>query len=111
MIAKNLESIDAKSDPWLSFLAGEKKYKRSRHLKDQLYLILHYQEIKQTEQKAETAYYKRVNQRRQAIITFAARAYTLDKGTPPKSITDLVPAYLEAIPQDAFTGTNLVYSP
>ena len=48
---------------------------------------------------------------RQLLIDLAARAYELDKGQSPANVADLVPDYLKAIPQDPFTGTNLVYSP
>jgi hypothetical protein len=52
--------------------------------------------------------------RRQSLMVatdLAARAYTLEKGAPPKSVADLVPGYLPSIPVDPLTGTNLVYSP
>ena len=45
------------------------------------------------------------------LIDLAARAYELEKGKPPTGVADLVPDYLKAVPQDPFTGTNLVYSP
>jgi hypothetical protein len=45
------------------------------------------------------------------LINLAARAYELDKGKPPESLADLVPDYLKAVPQDPFTGTNMIYSP
>jgi len=48
---------------------------------------------------------------RQLVINFAARAYELDKGHPPANLADLVPDYLKAVPQDPFTGINMVYSP
>jgi len=48
---------------------------------------------------------------RQLIIDLAARAFELDKGKPPGSLADLVPDYLKAVPQDPFTGTNMVYLP
>jgi hypothetical protein len=47
---------------------------------------------------------------RQTMITFAARAYEMDRKQPPKSVGDLVPVYLKSIPQDPRTGnlmTNL----
>jgi hypothetical protein len=44
-------------------------------------------------------------------VDLAARAYELERGTPPKSFADLVPAYLKAVPHDPLTGTNLAYSP
>jgi len=49
--------------------------------------------------------------RRQLLVELAARAYELENGQPPKSVADLVPAYLKAIPRDPVTGTNLVYTP
>lgn len=48
---------------------------------------------------------------RRLIIDLAARACELDKGKPPASLADLVPDYLKAVPQDPFTGTNMVYLP
>jgi hypothetical protein len=35
----------------------------------------------------------------------------LDKGHRPANLADLVPDYLKAVPQDPFTGTNMVYLP
>jgi hypothetical protein len=43
------------------------------------------------------------------LIQLAARAYELEKGERPKRLTDLVPAYLNTIPQDPLTGTNVAY--
>jgi hypothetical protein len=48
---------------------------------------------------------------RRVMITVAAHAYELEKGQPPKTVADLVPAYLKAIPKDPVTGANLVYTP
>jgi hypothetical protein len=45
------------------------------------------------------------------LIQLAARAYELEKGERPKSLADLVPAYLKAIPHDPLTGTNMAYHP
>jgi hypothetical protein len=48
---------------------------------------------------------------RRITIYLAARAYTLDKGAPPESVSDLVPGYLNTCPQDPFTGTNMPLHP
>ena len=45
------------------------------------------------------------------MVSFAARAYELEKGKAPASVADLAPAYLKAIPQDPVTKTNLTYIP
>lgn len=54
---------------------------------------------------------ERQRQARQLIIDLAARCYELEKGARPKNAADLVPAYLNSIPQDPFTGTNMIYGP
>lgn len=48
---------------------------------------------------------------RQTMIAFAARAYELEKKQPPKSLGDLTPDYLKAIPQDPRTGKDMVLPP
>ena len=47
----------------------------------------------------------------QLIAQLAARAYELDKGKPPATLSDLVPDYLKAVPQDPLTGADVVYTP
>jgi hypothetical protein len=71
--------------------------------------------LKPMRQRFETKYN---GTRRQALvltINLAARAYTLEKGTPPKTINDLIPDYLKAIPKDPTTDANMAlgetYSP
>ncbi len=41
------------------------------------------------------------------IIDLAVRAYELDHGQHPKSLNELVPDYLDAVPVDPATGTKL----
>jgi hypothetical protein len=45
-----------------------------------------------------------------AMIALASRAYELENGKPPASFADLVSAYLKTIPQDPFTGKNMIYT-
>jgi hypothetical protein len=45
------------------------------------------------------------------IIDLALRAYELDRGQRPKSLNELVPDYLDAVPVDPTTGTKLTYPP
>ena len=42
-------------------------------------------------------------------IRFSARAYELEKGRPPSSLRDLVPAYLNSVPRDPDTGTEMAF--
>jgi hypothetical protein len=50
-------------------------------------------------------------QLKRLMIDLAARAYELDHGRHPKSSSELVPDYLDSIPTDPTTGTNLTYLP
>jgi len=43
------------------------------------------------------------------LIALAVRAYELEHGRHPKNLNELVPHYLDAIPVDPTTGTNLTY--
>jgi len=48
---------------------------------------------------------------RQTMIAFAARAYELEHKQPPKSVGDLAPDYLKAIPPDPRTGNAVTTTP
>jgi len=48
---------------------------------------------------------------RQLMIDLAARAYELEHSQNPKNLNDLVPDYLDSIPTDPTTATNLTYLP
>jgi hypothetical protein len=41
------------------------------------------------------------------IVDLAVRAYELDRGRPPKNLNELVPDYLDKVPVDPATGTQL----
>jgi hypothetical protein len=80
-------------------------------LQEKITALMMHDELKKLQQHAEEKFNKQQMKTRQLAVDLAARAYELDKGKPPASIANLVPEYLQAIPQDPFTGTNLVYSP
>jgi hypothetical protein len=48
---------------------------------------------------------------RKHIITLAARAFELEHNAKPKTVADLVPTYLKAVPIDPFTGKDMTYPP
>jgi hypothetical protein len=48
-------------------------------------------------------------QLRRLMIDLATRAHELEHGQPPKSLNELVPDYLDAVPVDPATGTKLTY--
>ncbi len=46
-----------------------------------------------------------------AVLALASERFRLDHGRWPKSAADLVPAYLEAVPFDPYTGGSLRWKP
>jgi len=45
-----------------------------------------------------------------AAVNAALAAHTLDRGGAPKTLAELVPAYLDRVPADPYTGEPLAYS-
>ena len=111
--AATLETYDAQRQPWGEVLADEHAWSR------RAYPIVHYDmvtmmqssELKKIDQKAERRFEEQQARTRKLIIDLAARAYKLDEGHSPASVTDLVTNYLSAIPIDPATGTSMVYLP
>ncbi|MDB6065597.1 MAG: hypothetical protein JWR26_1805 [Pedosphaera sp.] len=111
-IIETLATVDATEE------APEKTLKQETALirkvasfKEQFEALIHYKDERAFEADFVAKVQKNRLERRQTMIAFAARAYELEKGKSPGSMSDLVPGYLKAIPQDPTTGTNLVYSP
>ena len=63
--------------------------------------------------RAQNNFMTRCNQSglqlKRLIVDQAVRAYELDRGQHPKSLDQLVPDYLDAVPVDPATGTKLTY--
>ena len=112
-IAAALETLDSQGQTWRQVMQQERNWSQRTFtgIRYQLIRLMDRKSQEKTFQKAEQNYNKQRHQTHQLIIDFAARAYELDKGHPPAQLADLVPDYLKAIPQDPFTGTNMVYSP
>ncbi|MDB6125808.1 MAG: hypothetical protein JWQ71_4801 [Pedosphaera sp.] len=111
-IAKTLEEIDNHEPPIEENLKQEKLWAaKAFGLSDRIEAIVQFKEQKRLKQAFTQRQQANQLRRRQVMLTFASRAYELDKGKPPQTISDLVPDYLKAIPQDPFTRTNMVIQP
>jgi len=113
---KLLEIMEEKREPIADVLARDKRWWHNHtSLGDQMKLIptlakdpsLNPMNTSPEEMEKNTK--DRQRQARQLIIDLAVRCYELEKGARLKSTADLVPAYLNSIPQDPFTVTNLVH--
>ena len=111
--AAALETCDAQGQTWQQVMQQERDWSRRSYpgVRYELVRLISRSSLSKTFQKGEEKSNKRLSEMRQVTVALAARAYELEKGHPPANAADLVPEYLKAIPQDPFTGTNLVYSP
>ena len=108
-----LEKIDRESDSAAEVEKRERGWSRAKYgLKGQIEWIVQSRSLQpfkpvfaNLEQKINTV----EKQRRTLILDLAAHAFELEKGTRPKSFSDLVPGYLKSIPVDPVTKTNLDY--
>jgi hypothetical protein len=111
--AATLETLDSQRQTWDEVMQQEHDWSRRTFpgLGNELARVMEHNSLEKSSQKAEQKFEDQQIKTRQLIISLAARAYELDKGKTPASPADLVPDYLKAVPQDPFTGTNMVYSP
>jgi hypothetical protein len=111
--AAALENLDAQRQTWNQVMQQENDWSRRtfKGLGNEIARLEMQKNLKTSFQKIERKFNTQVQNTRQLIINLAARAYELDKDKPLTNVADLVPDYLKAIPQDPFTGTNIVYSP
>jgi hypothetical protein len=111
--AQGLETLEAESESWRDVLQNENEWSRTSFpgLKNRLVAFFTSGSLKAAKAKAEHRFKEHQTKIRHLIINLAVRAYKLEKGQRPKNISDLVPDYLKAIPQDPFTGTNMTYLP
>lgn len=111
--ASTLESLESNRPSWDDILQKEDTLIRRLSPGSQTIfvdLFMHIQ-LSDSRKKLEKTFHSTQTETRNLAVQFAARAYELDKSKPPTSITDLVPAYLKAVPKDATTGKDMVYFP
>jgi hypothetical protein len=108
-----LETLDAQRQTWPEVMQQELAWSRRTFpgLRDRFAAMMMANSLKKNFDRAGEKFAEQQRRTRQLMVQFAARAYELDKGRPPASLRELVPAYLKVIPQDPFTGTNMVFSP
>jgi hypothetical protein len=105
-----LESCEAQREPMAAVLDRERSWARRAYgIRGQIARLFAYKSLRQSEQRAVGRINALQTRERVLLIQLASRAYELEKGEPPKTLADLVPAYLKAIPQNPTTGTNIAY--
>jgi hypothetical protein len=111
--AAALETLDAQRQSWNDVMWQEQywRHKAFPGIGHMVMRIMQYWELKRINQAGERRLEHHETETRQLAIDFATRAYELDKGHPPAKVTDLATNYLQTIPIDPATGTNMTYLP
>ncbi|HEX5398031.1 MAG TPA: hypothetical protein VFY06_03175 [Verrucomicrobiae bacterium] len=109
--ASALSTLDSQKQTWTEVMQQESDWSHGT-FRGWQYDLLRWRTRKKTAAENKTMHQKFLAQERkprQLILDLAARAYELDKGRRPASAADLVPEYLEAVPTDPVTDTNMIY--
>ena len=111
--AATLEILDAQRPTWSEIIRQDHAWTDATlGVLRRTYLnTFYYQHGKQIQQRSLDKVRLTEKTQRRLALDLATRAFQLDKGHPPGSAAELVPDYLKIVPQDPFTGTNLVISP
>jgi len=112
-MAHQLEALDATKETWGQVLQEEKYWSRRTFpgLEHRVGELVGWYSLRASKAKAKQRLITQQTKTRKLIIDLAARAYELDKGHRPAAAADLVPKYLNAIPQDPVTGKNQTLTP
>lgn len=108
-IVPKLAAVSDDEEPVEEYLRQEKAFVRASDWRGRLQALLDYKQNREIKRKFIGKFQTNRLERIQLTISFAERAYELDKGKKPQNLADLVPFYLKSIPIDPFTGTNIAY--
>jgi hypothetical protein len=106
---QTLESINEKSESLEETFRREAAFSAKLGWSSRIAIMLAFKTFhpeRSQEQKVTPQWNALERRSRQLMIDLAARAYTLEKGTTPRTFADLIPAYLKTIPIDPVTGAN-----
>jgi hypothetical protein len=107
-IAGDLENFDTHEEPVTNIFQWDKDWDNAVFgLRTRIQSLLASKSQQQSKALAVSKIQATQYARRLLMLDFAARAYELEKGKPPQSVTDLVPDYLKAVPKDPVTGKDL----
>ena len=108
-----LESLDAQRQTWNDVMWQEHYWSHRTFpgIGNQIRRMAQYNSLQKIYSESERRFEEQQTRARELAIDFATRAYELDTGHPPAAVSDLVTNYLETIPIDPVTGTNMTYLP
>ena len=115
VLSKQLQEFERREESVTEVLRNEAEWvRRTFPLWQRIPAMIPIESLNPTK-RVQKDFVKKCNQSeipfKRLIINLAVRAYELDRGQQPKSLNELVPDYLDAVPVDPATGTKLTYPP
>jgi len=104
---QQLEIVEANEEPPQEVFQKEAALTHHAPLSQRLAALVAFKSIQSNQQKYQQKISAAEKRRRLLLLDLATRAYQLENGLRPPTVSALVPAYLKSIPQDPATGTNL----
>ncbi len=111
VLSKQLQEFERREESVTEVLRNEAEWvRRTFPLWQRIPAMIPIESLNPTK-RVQKDFVKKCNQSeipfKRLIINLAVRAYELDRGQQPKSLNELVPDYLDAVPVDPATGTKL----
>jgi hypothetical protein len=106
-----LDKLDAGRVTWAEVQRNEWRESRHRLRKtfNPIIWVMHWWQIRQTMQRAETKHKTMVARERLLAVELALRCYQSEQAHPPARLGELAPKYLSHVPEDPFSGQPLIY--
>ncbi len=111
-LAGALESAESRRESPATILKREREWVRHTFgLKGQFQLLIDFRSIQKMEQTWKAKVTAQQNRTQALTVKLASRAYELEKGKRPLTVSALVPEYLKAVPQVSTAATNALSRP
>jgi len=109
-IFQTLEAINNTDESWNDVKARERQLMlKSLTLREKIACWREF--LPGSQDRYKPSFQTNILRRTELMLTFAARAYELEKGRRPTNTAELIPSYLKKILQDPVTGTNITSIP
>jgi hypothetical protein len=104
-----LIDLDRRREPWAARVERQRIIQENGGWQRHAALILEEWSGTEHDDWRRSEHLRRVTELRILIIELSLRAYQLDQGRRPARLSDLVPEYLPAVPQDPFSDGDMKY--
>jgi hypothetical protein len=112
-VMAELEKIDAARVSWTEVRRNEDKFSRyqlSKGFNPITWLMTRWQH-RRSIQQAERRHNRVIAHERLLAVELALRCYNSEQGHVPTVLEQLVPQYLQRVPEDPFSGRPVIYHP